>query len=53
MVRMDQNQAFDRSELQRQLDLGDAIEDLLVTILELEAEWRLDDRIAYAVRHAR
>ena len=43
----------DRSETQRQLELGNAIEEILLTILALEEEWELDDRIAYAVRHQR
>ncbi|HYS01663.1 MAG TPA: hypothetical protein VET82_04890 [Candidatus Eisenbacteria bacterium] len=36
--------------MQRQMELGNSIEEILVSILELEAEWRLDDRIAFAVR---
>jgi hypothetical protein len=42
--------AADRREMQRQMELGNSIEEILVSILELEAEWRLDDRIAFAVR---
>jgi hypothetical protein len=47
---MGKEKAPDRRELQRQMELGNSIEEVLVTILELEAEWRLDDRIAFAVR---
>jgi hypothetical protein len=50
MVQMKQDLAADRSEMQRQMELGNSIEEILVSILELEAEWRLDDRIAFAVR---
>ncbi len=50
MVHMKQDLAADRSEMQRQMELGNSIEEILVSILELEAEWRLDDRIAFAVR---
>lgn len=53
MASMDREIALDRAEAQRQLALGNAIEEILLTILELEEEWRLDDRIAYAVRHQR
>ena len=53
MAIMGQDLAPDRQAMQRQLELGNAIEDLLLTILKLEAEWRLDDRIAYAVRSQR
>jgi len=53
MAIMGQDLAPDRKTMQRQLELGNAIEDLLLTILKLEAEWRLDDRIAYAVRSQR
>lgn len=53
MANMGQDLAPDRQAMQQQLELGNAIEDLLLTILELEAEWRLDDRIAYAVRSQR
>jgi hypothetical protein len=31
--------------------LEDIHEDLLLTVLALEEEWLLDDRIAYALRH--
>jgi hypothetical protein len=31
--------------------LEDVHEDLLLTILELEEEWVLDDRIAFSLRH--
>jgi len=50
MVHMKQDLAADRREMQRQMELGNSIEEILVSILELEAEWRLDDRIAFAVR---
>ncbi len=50
MVQMGKDLAPDRREMQRQMELGNSIEEILVTILELEAEWRLDDRIAFAVR---
>jgi hypothetical protein len=53
MAQMDQELAPDRQALQRQLELGNAIEEILLTILELEEEWRLDDRIAFAVRQQR
>jgi len=32
-------------------DLEDIHEELLLTILALEEEWLLDDRIAYSLRH--
>ena len=32
-------------------DLEDVHEELLLTILALEEEWLLDDRIAYSLRH--
>jgi hypothetical protein len=35
---------------QRRQDLEDAYEDLLLAVLAGEEEWRLDDRIAYALR---
>jgi hypothetical protein len=50
---MDKHLAPDQSETQRQLELGNAIEEVLLTILKLEEEWRLDDRIAFAVRYQR
>ncbi len=31
--------------------LEDVHEDLLLTVLELEEEWVLDDRIAFSLRH--
>ena len=31
--------------------LEDAHEDLLLTVLDLEDEWLLDDRIAFSLRH--
>ncbi|MDQ6883974.1 MAG: hypothetical protein M3077_07015 [Candidatus Dormibacteraeota bacterium] len=33
--------------------LEDVHEDLLLTVLDLEDEWLLDDRIAFSLRHAR
>lgn len=37
-------------DTQRRQDLEDAYEDLVLTVLASEAEWLLDDRIAFAVR---
>ena len=37
-------------DAQRRQDLEDAYEDLVLTVLASEAEWLLDDRIAFAVR---
>jgi hypothetical protein len=34
----------------RRQDLEDAYEDLLLAVLAGEEDWRLDDRIAYALR---
>lgn len=44
-------QPLDAEGVRRRQDLEDIHEDLLLTILALEEEWLLDDRIAYAVRH--
>lgn len=44
-------QTLDAEGVRRRQDLEDIHEDLLLTILALEEEWLLDDRIAYAVRH--
>jgi hypothetical protein len=44
-------QPLDADGISRRRDLEDIHEDLLLTVLELEEEWLLDDRIAYAVRH--
>jgi hypothetical protein len=43
-------QPLDAEGVQRRRDLEDIHEDLLLTVLALEEEWLLDDRIAYAVR---
>ena len=37
-------------DTQRRQELEDSYEDLVLTVLASEAEWLLDDRIAYAVR---
>ena len=44
-------QPLDANGMSRRRDLEDIHEDLLLTVLALEEEWLLDDRIAYAVRH--
>ncbi len=44
---------IDPETAQRRQALEDAHEDLLLTVMALEAEWLLDDRIAYALRHQR
>jgi hypothetical protein len=44
-------QPLDADGIRRRQDLEDVHEDLLLTILALEEEWLLDDRIAFAVRH--
>jgi hypothetical protein len=44
-------QPLDANGISRRRDLEDIHEDLLLTVLALEEEWLLDDRIAYAVRH--
>jgi hypothetical protein len=41
---------LDAEDVQRRVELEDIHEDLLLTILGLEEEWLLDDRIAYALR---
>ncbi|MEO6795525.1 MAG: hypothetical protein ABI401_14645 [Candidatus Dormibacter sp.] len=33
--------------------LEDVHEDLLLTVLDLEEDWLLDDRIAFSLRHSR
>ena len=43
-------QPLDANGISRRRDLEDIHEDLLLTVLELEEEWLLDDRIAYALR---
>ena len=40
----------DAAETGRRQQLEDLHEELLLTILELEDEWLLDDRIAFALR---
>lgn len=40
----------DAEGFRRRQELEDNREDLLLAILALEDEWRLDDRIAYALR---
>jgi hypothetical protein len=42
---------LDAEAARRRQDLEDIHEELLLAILELEEEWLLDDRIAYALRH--
>jgi hypothetical protein len=42
---------LDAEGARRRQELEDVHEDLLLTVLELEDEWLLDDRIAYALRH--
>jgi hypothetical protein len=44
-------QPLDANGISRRRDLEDIHEELLLTVLALEEEWLLDDRIAYAVRH--
>jgi hypothetical protein len=44
-------QPLDAEEIERRRELEDIHEELLLGILELEEEWRLDDRIAYELRH--
>jgi hypothetical protein len=41
---------LDAEGVRRRQDLEDIHEDLLLTILALEEEWLLDDRIAYSLR---
>lgn len=41
---------LDAEGIRRRQELEDVHEELLLTILELEEEWLLDDRIAYALR---
>ncbi|MDQ6710188.1 MAG: hypothetical protein M3Z11_06480 [Candidatus Dormibacteraeota bacterium] len=42
---------LDADGYRRRQTLEDAHEDLLLTVLELEGEWFLDDRIAFSLRH--
>jgi hypothetical protein len=41
---------LDAEGTRRRQELEDIHEDLLLTVLELEDEWVLDDRIAFALR---
>lgn len=41
---------LDAEATRRRQELEDIHEDLLLTVLDLEDEWLLDDRIAYALR---
>ena len=43
-------QPLDADGVRRRQELEDIHEDLLLTILDLEEEWLLDDRIAYSLR---
>jgi hypothetical protein len=44
-------QPLDAEATRRRQELEDVHEALLLAILELEEEWLLDDRIAFALRH--
>jgi hypothetical protein len=44
-------QPLDAEGARRRQLLEDIHEELLLTVMALEAEWLLDDRIAFAVRH--
>lgn len=44
-------QPLDADGIRRRQELEDIHEELLLAILDLEEEWLLDDRIAYALRH--
>jgi hypothetical protein len=43
-------QPLDADGIERRRELEDIHEELLLDILALEEEWRLDDRIAYELR---
>ena len=43
-------QPLDAEGIRRRQDLEDIHEELLLTVLSLEEEWMLDDRIAYSLR---
>ena len=43
-------QPLDAEGIERRRELEDIHEELLLSILALEDEWRLDDRIAYELR---
>lgn len=44
-------QPLDAEAARRRQELEDVHEELLLAVLELEEEWLLDDRIAFALRH--
>ena len=44
-------QPLDAEAARRRQELEDIHEELLLAILDLEEEWLLDDRIAFAVLH--
>ena len=46
-------QPLDAEGIERRRELEDIHEELLLSILDLEAEWLLDDRIAYELRQRR
>jgi hypothetical protein len=46
-------QPLDAEGIERRRELEDIHEELLLGILKLEEEWRLDDRIAYELRHSK
>jgi hypothetical protein len=46
-------QPLDAEGIERRRELEDIHEELLLSILELEEEWLLDDRIAYELRQRR
>jgi hypothetical protein len=46
-------QPLDAAGIERRRELEDIHEELLLSILDLEDEWRLDDRIAYELRQRR
>jgi hypothetical protein len=43
-------QPLDAEGIERRRELEDIHEELLLSVLDLEEEWLLDDRIAYALR---
>ncbi|HEY8738679.1 MAG TPA: hypothetical protein VIO62_16740 [Candidatus Dormibacteraeota bacterium] len=43
---------LDAQTIRLRQDLEDIHEDLLLTVLDLEQEWLLDDRIAFSLRQA-
>ena len=45
-------QPLDAEGIERRRELEDIHEDLLLTVLDLEQEWLLDDRIAFSLRQA-